>query len=136
MDVKFGTWTVRSLCRTGSFKVVAGELGQYKLDIVVVQKFRWKKGGTEQAEDYTFFSGEGNHHHQLGSDFFVHKTIISVDRRTEFVSNRISYITLRGHWCSITVLNVHASCEDKSDDVKDSFFEELGCVFISFLGMI
>jgi hydroxypyruvate isomerase len=27
--------------------------------------------------------------------------------------------------CQIIVLNVHASTEDKTDDVKDSFYEEL-----------
>jgi hypothetical protein len=27
---------------------------------------------------------------------------------------------------------VHAPCEDKSDDVKDSFYEELACVFDQF----
>jgi hypothetical protein len=27
---------------------------------------------------------------------------------------------------------VHAPCEDKSDEVKDSFYEELGCVFDQF----
>jgi hypothetical protein len=27
---------------------------------------------------------------------------------------------------------VHAPCEDKSDDVKDSFYEELGLVFDQF----
>jgi hypothetical protein len=32
---------------------------------------------------------------------------------------------LRGCWCNIIVLNVHVTCEDKSDDVKDSFYEEL-----------
>jgi hypothetical protein len=34
------------------------------------------------------------------------------------------------------VLNVHAPCEDKGDEEKDSFFEELGRVLVSFLGMI
>jgi hypothetical protein len=43
----------------------------------------------------------------------------------------MSYI-LRGHWCNIMVLNVHAPCEDKRDDVKDSFYEELGRVFDQF----
>jgi hypothetical protein len=38
-------------------------------------------------------------------------------------------IVLKGHWCNIIVLNVHAPCKDKSDDVKDSFYEELGLVF-------
>jgi hypothetical protein len=42
------------------------------------------------------------------------------------------YIILRGHWCNIIVLNVHAPCEDKSDDVKDSFGEELWHVFDQF----
>jgi hypothetical protein len=31
------------------------------------------EGGTERAEDYTFFYGEGNEDHQLGTGFFVHK---------------------------------------------------------------
>jgi hypothetical protein len=30
------------------------------------------------------------------------------------------------------VLNVHVPCEDKSNDVKDSFYEELGRVFDQF----
>jgi hypothetical protein len=32
--MRFGTWKVRSLCRAGSLKTVARELGKYKLDIV------------------------------------------------------------------------------------------------------
>jgi exonuclease III len=55
MDMRFGTWNVRSLCRIGSFRTVARELGKYKLDLVSVQEVRWEKGGTERAEDYTYF---------------------------------------------------------------------------------
>jgi hypothetical protein len=43
----------------------------------------------------------------------------------------MSYIILRGHWCNI-ILNVHAPCEDKSDDVKDSFYEVPARVFDQF----
>jgi len=39
------------------------------------------------------------------------------------------HIVLRGCWCKIIVLNVHAPCEEKSDDSKDSFYEELELVF-------
>jgi hypothetical protein len=41
----------------------------------------------------------------------------------------MSYIILRGRWCHIIVLNVHAPTEDKTDDVKGSFYKELECVF-------
>jgi hypothetical protein len=62
----------------------------------------------------------------------VHKGIISAVKRVEFVSDRMSYIILRGHWCHIIVPNVHAPTEDKTDDVKDSFYEELERVFDKF----
>jgi hypothetical protein len=42
------------------------------------------------------------------------------------------YIVLRGRWCNIIVLNVHAPCEDEGNDVKDSFYEELGRVSDQF----
>jgi exonuclease III len=44
----------------------------------------------------------------------------------------MSYIILRVCWCHIIVLNVHAPTEDKTDDVKDSFYEELERVFHKF----
>jgi hypothetical protein len=113
-------------------KTVARELGKYKLDLVGVQEVSWEKGGTERAEDYTFFYGQRNGDHQLGTGFLVHKRILSALRRVEFISDRMSYIILRGCWCNIIVLNVHAPCEDKEDDVKDSFYEELGRVFDQF----
>jgi hypothetical protein len=44
----------------------------------------------------------------------------------------MSHIALRGRWCNITALNMHAPSKDRRDDVKDSFYEELGCVFGKF----
>ena len=40
---------------------------------------------------------------------------------------------LRGHWHIIIVVNVHAPSEEKSDESKDSFYEELEQVFDHFL---
>jgi hypothetical protein len=50
-------------------KTIAKELGKYKLDLVGVQEVKWDKGGTERAEDYTFFFGAGNEDHHLGTGF-------------------------------------------------------------------
>jgi hypothetical protein len=44
----------------------------------------------------------------------------------------MSYIILRGRWCHIIVLNVHAPTENKTDDVKDGFYKELQRVFDIF----
>jgi hypothetical protein len=59
----------------------------------------------------------------------VHNRIISAVKGVEFVSDRMSYIILRDRWYHIIALNVPAPTADKTDDVKDGFYEELERVF-------
>jgi hypothetical protein len=108
---------------------VAEEIAKYKLDLVGVQEVRWGGEGTESAGENTVFYGKGNDNRDLGTGFVLHKRILSAVKRVEFVSDRMSYILLRGCWCDITVLNVHARREDEIDDMKNRSYEELEHVF-------
>jgi len=47
-----------------------------------------------------------------------------------------THVVLRGRWCNIIVLYVHATSEEKSDDLKDSFFKNYSRFFIIFLSII
>jgi hypothetical protein len=132
MDMRFGLWNVRSLYRAGFLMTVLRELSIYKLALVLVQEVRSEGGGTEPAGEYIVFYGKGNENHELGTGFFfVHKRIISAIKRVEFISDRMSYIILRGRRCHIILLNVHAPTEDKTDNVKDSFYGKLERVLIN-----
>jgi hypothetical protein len=64
--------------------------------------------------------------------FHEHKRIISAVKRVEFVSNKMSYVILKGCSCYIIPLKVRASTEDNTDDRKDSLYEELGSIFKKF----
>jgi hypothetical protein len=121
MYTRFGLWNVRSLYRAASLKTVSRELARYKLHSVGVQEVRWEGGSTQPAGEYTFFYWKKIESHALGTGFFRHKRIIPAVKKVEFVSDMMSYIILRGCWCRIIVLNVHAPTENKTDDVKDSF---------------
>jgi hypothetical protein len=67
MVIRFGTWNARNLCRAGSLTAIAREIAKYELDLVGVQEVRWDKGGAEPAGDFTFFNGNGNENHELGT---------------------------------------------------------------------
>jgi hypothetical protein len=97
-----------------------------------VQDVGWEGSETEPAGEDTSFYGKENESYELGRGFFVYKIIISV-KTVEFVSDRMSYIILRGHRFHIIVLNVHAPTENNIDCVKDRFYEELEHVFDKFL---
>jgi endonuclease/exonuclease/phosphatase family metal-dependent hydrolase len=99
---------------------------------VGVQEVRWDKEGTVRAGEHTFFYGKGQENDRLGTGFFVQQRIVRAIKRVEFVTDRMSYIVLRGRWCNIIVLNAHATTEEKGDDSKDSFYEELEEVFDHF----
>jgi hypothetical protein len=80
----------------------------------------------------SYFYGKGIENHELGTSFFVHKRIISAIERVEFISDRMSYIILRGRWYDIMALTVHVPTEDKIYDIKERFYEELEHVFDKF----
>ena len=88
--MKFVTWNVRSLYRSGSFTRAARKLARNKIDLVGVQQVTWDKRGTVRAGDSINFYGKGKEKHQLGTSFLVdHRTALAVTR-LEFVSDRMS----------------------------------------------
>jgi hypothetical protein len=125
--MRFGKWRVRSLCRACSRTTVARELVRCELDLVSVREVRWGKRENGTARGYNFFCGNGNSNYQLGTGFVVHHRILSA-----VVCDRVSYIVLRGRWCSNVVLHVNAKSEEKINDSKDSFMRNYGRFFKSF----
>jgi hypothetical protein len=65
---------------------VAEDISKYELELVGIQEVRWDRGGTEPAGEYTFFYGQGNENHELGTGLFVHKRNIAAVKRVEFVT--------------------------------------------------
>jgi hypothetical protein len=76
--------------------------------------------------------GNVNASHHLGTDFLIHTSNTSAVKKVKHVTDKMSYIRLRECRCDIIVLNLYASTEHKSDDMKESFYEKLERVFDNF----
>jgi len=76
--MRFGTWIVSSLYRSGSLTAAARELARCKLDLVGVQRVTWDEGVTLRPRDYIFCYGKGNKNHELRTGLFVHQRIASL----------------------------------------------------------
>jgi len=61
----------------------------------------------------------------VNSFFFVHRRLVSAVKRIEFVSDRLSCRVLRGRWLHIILVTVHPPSEEKSEDLKVTFYEEI-----------
>jgi hypothetical protein len=48
-------------------------------------------------------NGQGSEDHELGTSFVLHKEIILAVKGAEFVSDRMSYIILRGRWIDMSL---------------------------------
>jgi hypothetical protein len=119
--VKFVAWNMRSLYRSSPLTTTTRELARYKLDTVGIHEVRRDKGGTLKPGDYILFYEKVNKNYQMGKGVFVHDGLVSAVVSVELVSDTVSCIGLRGRWCKIIVLSVHAPTEEKIDGSKTVF---------------
>jgi hypothetical protein len=61
--------------------------------------------------------------------WFIRESYMPVVKGVVFVSDRISYIILRGHWCHVIFLNVSGTTKDKIDYVYYCLYEEQDLAF-------
>jgi hypothetical protein len=57
-DMRFGTWKVKSVYRSGLITAAAREVVKYKLDLVGVEQVRWDQGGEGTRSGLYYFRME------------------------------------------------------------------------------
>lgn len=70
-----------------------------------------------------FYSGGAEH--QFGVGFIVNDKISHKVKKFKAVNDRICYIELECRWFNVILINGYAPTEDKEDEVKDIFYENL-----------
>lgn len=124
--MRFGTWNVRTLYRAGAAEELTRELVEYQMDITAIQEIRWPGEGTlEQNGMIIIYGGNTQNKHELGTGFVIKKELWGNVLNFKAFNDRISKLRIKGKWKNITMINVHAPTEEKEDDIKEDFYNDL-----------
>lgn len=55
----------------------------------------------------------------------VHKSLVPAEKDFKDVDQRISVPTIRAKWFVVSLISTHAYTEDKTQEEKESFYEDL-----------
>jgi len=98
------------------------------LDITAVQEVRWDGSGSLKTQEITIFYS-GREKHKRGVGFVIKNNILPNVMRFEQINDRICYVELKGKWFNILLINCHAPTEEKSEEIKNAFYEELDRIY-------
>ncbi|KAL4112938.1 hypothetical protein QTP88_016652 [Uroleucon formosanum] len=114
--------------RTGVMTTIVSCLERYKLDITAVQEVRWDGPGSLKIQEMTIlYSGGEKHERGVGS--VIKNSILQNVVRFEPINDRICYGELKGKWFNILLINCYAPTEEKSEEIKNAFYEELDRIY-------
>ncbi|PSN38677.1 hypothetical protein C0J52_08897 [Blattella germanica] len=99
-----------------------------KWNVRTLYSIRWPGEGSQESGKFTLFFG-GATKPEFGTGFLVRRNILSAIRDIKFVSDKISYIILKGNRHDFIIVNVYGPTEASDDTIKDEFYEELESVF-------
>lgn len=122
--IKIGTWNLQGLNEAGAAKNLLQEIKLYKLDILAVQETHLKEVNIQELEGYVFYNSGGKHR-RFGTGFLVKENLVEKIKKFEAVSEKLCYLTIQTENKKLTIINIHAPTEEKKEEEKEMFYEEL-----------
>jgi exonuclease III len=101
------------------------QLDSYKFDITAIQELRWLDKRVMEKRNHVIFYSCQKTNHMFGTGFIVSKKIKHLILDFQAKSHRICRLRIKGKFFNYSLICAHSPTEDKADEEKDSFYDEL-----------
>lgn len=130
MDFDLATWNVRTMNRAGALRSLLLELERYKVKIAALQETRWNNKDISDVRTHTILSsGSTTGTRQFGVAFVVDKSLKPQILDFQPISERLCTLRIKTKFRNISIINAHAPTEEKSEEEKDEFYQNLMRIF-------
>ena len=108
---------------------LAEEMTKTQLEIVAIQETRWLGTGYIRKRDFsTYYSGTRDQIGQAGTGFSLLGRIRENVTGCEAMNDRLCKIRLKSKYNNLTLINIYAPTENKTDVEKVKFYDDLQTV--------
>jgi len=109
--------------------MLLSQLDSYKMGFTAIQETRWTGERIIDKKNHTIFYSCVRKHHMFGTGFIVNKRIKHLVRDFKAKTPRICTIHVGGLLFNYSLICVHAPTEEKDDDEKHNFYEDLDQIY-------
>jgi hypothetical protein len=105
---------------------IADEMLKTQLQVTVLQKLQWKGAGQINKNKYTLYhSCNPERAGQLGTGFMIRSEIKKNILSSEPYNERLCKLRIKGKFNNLSIISAHAPTEEKTDEEKENFYEDL-----------
>jgi len=117
------------MLKAGKMNEIADEMLKTQLQIIALQELRWKEVGQINKTKYSlYYSYNPEKTGQFGTGFMVRNEIKKNILSFEPYNERLCKLRIKGKFNNLSITSVHAPTEEKTDEEKEKFYEDLQIV--------
>jgi len=109
--------------------MLLSKLDSYKMDIPAIKEIIWTGEGIIDKKNHTIFYSCVRKHQMFGTGFIVNKQIKHLVTDFKAKTPRVCKIHVRGLFINYSLICVHAPTEEKDNDEKENFYEDLDQIY-------
>jgi hypothetical protein len=127
--MEVGTWNVNTMLKEVKMQETVDQIVGSQIEIIAIQEIRWRGYGLLKKDKYSIhYSCNPISTDQAGTVFIIKQLAMNKILGFKLISECTCKLRVKGKFHNITLINIHAPTEDKEEDIKEQFYEELQTV--------